>query len=966
MTKENEEALKKFAEYWNKPLDDIVRTVVARNLPLCEQRTAETQLEQRFAAELLKDKVGTEARYRDLVTKLTIPKKTDTDEKYSGGDEIRSHVALGILAYVMIGSATESWKICVTHFIEAAKRGNVTALYYLGEIYNKSLGEHRMNIHFSVSRVTNLIIPIFNESKKEEHEKIILTNLTEEKSIQRILDAIDIPQTTTNENYEEEYDTDIFGIYMGNAYTVQAIKEGHDRALYNLASRAYAYSFSMGKSGIDIANFESHPFYQQAAKEGNAQAFKKLAEMLGINEDEKNNEATIDYYRRAVINGDCEAAHRLGEIHEPKKTRGLNVEWRDAISFYQSAAAAGYSHSSQRLGDFYYQRNDYKQTHAFYLQALDQFTQQGHFGNSNLFYRLGEIYQNGFGIEQNFKQAIAFFTRAYSKKNASRHEKNHLESTRSALISTGEMYEHGLGVIWNLATAAKFYRHANKLELPKDVLDHLARVFTKQPNNLMVVYHAALAHRERHSVLDQSLETAFKILAATDLDKIAELIYKNKDGELIKQLFNDDINTKISERINVLKLKSAAIRANFLFAASSLCQLGYIYAGRNPNIKSIPMDLDLAAYYYHQVAARLGDCRINSDGNDFYDDGDVVNCVLLENDIIALFNVSSPPAVIYHVTLALSLYYLPNSNIFSFYSKLVEFTALYPTLLKRFAASQPELIKKFKLESKLEEKSLRQAELLNFAASHLPLLKSFILHQPDIVQTFERSRPELLLAFRELAVQCPDEFVQLVQRDSTNSWERITVLLADPNLVLKILRHLGSYSEVIQATTDMPKDMLGIIFSYFSAIDFPAELIKAVVMLKISEENRKKHEEKSEIITPRQMQENKIEGGSEKSSFKSKGVNKSEVDTKEDSDEKEIKLPASTRHRFWSSIERTTPSTMGSATSIEENTASFSSADSKYIRREEKNVNVTAVKDLEDVNKETDKDEKVLSKTLRH
>lgn len=101
--------------------------------------------------------------------------------------------------------------------------------------------------------------------------------------------------------------------------------------------------------GIRLDAARALEFYQQAAKQGNAEA----QNMLGWHyyTIASYNEA-IDWYQKAAKQGNAEAHYRLGEINQ--EGWGVKQSYAQAIDWYTKAANLGSGSAQFTLGLMYY------------------------------------------------------------------------------------------------------------------------------------------------------------------------------------------------------------------------------------------------------------------------------------------------------------------------------------------------------------------------------------------------------------------------------------------------------------------------------------------------------------------------------------------------------------------------------------------------------------------------------------
>lgn len=83
-----------------------------------------------------------------------------------------------------------------------------------------------------------------------------------------------------------------------------------------------------------------------------------------------------------------------------------------------------------------------------YAKALQESRPLAEKGDARSQYALGVLYENGYGVEKDLKQAAAWYLKAAKQGNT------------DAQYNLGAMYEHGVGMAVNYAEAARWYRPA--------------------------------------------------------------------------------------------------------------------------------------------------------------------------------------------------------------------------------------------------------------------------------------------------------------------------------------------------------------------------------------------------------------------------------------------------------------------------------------------------------------------------
>jgi TPR repeat protein len=115
------------------------------------------------------------------------------------------------------------------------------------------------------------------------------------------------------------------------------------------------------------------------------------------------------------------------------------------VSTTMRAARAGSREAQYRLGEMYDLgqgvTQDYRQAVVWYLRAAKQ-------GYAPAQFALAEMYKNGDGVAKDLNQAVTWYRRAASNGSA------------GAQLLLGVLYEGGTGVKQDLAEAARWYRRS--------------------------------------------------------------------------------------------------------------------------------------------------------------------------------------------------------------------------------------------------------------------------------------------------------------------------------------------------------------------------------------------------------------------------------------------------------------------------------------------------------------------------
>ena len=181
-------------------------------------------------------------------------------------------------------------------------------------------------------------------------------------------------------------------------------------------------------------------------------------------------EKALIYYEQAADLGYAKAQYSLGHMYE--NGYGVEPSVEKALEWYQKAADQGYPAAVKKLeelthtptpapvrvfptstvgpernagnGRFYLEKGDYSKALEFFEKAADQ-------GNAEAQYYLGYMYENGFGVEQSWKNW---------QKAAEWYQKAADQNYAPAQYGLGNLYMYNRGVTVSFETAAEWYLKA--------------------------------------------------------------------------------------------------------------------------------------------------------------------------------------------------------------------------------------------------------------------------------------------------------------------------------------------------------------------------------------------------------------------------------------------------------------------------------------------------------------------------
>jgi len=184
----------------------------------------------------------------------------------------------------------------------------------------------------------------------------------------------------------------------------------------------------------------AYEIYSLHALRGNSKAQKQLGMMhywgQGVTRSAKEG---ASWMRLAAEQGDLNAAHILGVIYSDEKGDSLNYE--EAVKWWKVAVEQGKGNPDQ-LGEFYEKglgvNQDFKEAIRLYQIGVSK---NYHISINHM----GRMYEKGQGVPQNYQEAVKRYRKASEK------------CLKMAHHNLGRMYEQGLGVTKDLVEAYKWY-----------------------------------------------------------------------------------------------------------------------------------------------------------------------------------------------------------------------------------------------------------------------------------------------------------------------------------------------------------------------------------------------------------------------------------------------------------------------------------------------------------------------------
>lgn len=205
---------------------------------------------------------------------------------------------------------------------------------------------------------------------------------------------------------------------------IKSAKQGHIEAQYQLGSKCLK-----GQAALYEKQFK---WLQKAAQQGHAKAQYKLAIIyLESKRIENNIERAVFWLLKSANQGNIRAQYSLTVMYI--NGRGLDQDYSKALKWCQKAA---------EQGDI--EAQNYVESLTELVENINQAEQ----GDSNAQYRLGLIYQNGYGDIKNIEKAIGWYQKAAKQGNM------------EAQSKLGYIYKVGCGISENYKKAVKYLQKA--------------------------------------------------------------------------------------------------------------------------------------------------------------------------------------------------------------------------------------------------------------------------------------------------------------------------------------------------------------------------------------------------------------------------------------------------------------------------------------------------------------------------
>lgn len=218
-------------------------------------------------------------------------------------------------------------------------------------------------------------------------------------------------------------------------------------AAENCAPAQYMVGYLNEKGLGTSQSFEKAlEWYEKAVQNGEPRACYNLGRIYQNSDFNGKDVAVAAYwYAYGAEHGSVECQCELGKMYEYGEYFEKNYE--EAAKWYKIAADKDDAISKTRLASLYECGLGVEQS---YKQAIILYREAAYNGNVNAQYALGRLYETGTGIKKSYPAALRWYKSAY-------HEH------KGAAFRIGLFYEFGCGVTKNFEAAFKWYRLAAKM-----------------------------------------------------------------------------------------------------------------------------------------------------------------------------------------------------------------------------------------------------------------------------------------------------------------------------------------------------------------------------------------------------------------------------------------------------------------------------------------------------------------------
>lgn len=219
----------------------------------------------------------------------------------------------------------------------------------------------------------------------------------------------------------------------------KAAAAGNIKAMLNLGE------IYRGRYGMQQPNYDKAiSFYTKAAGLGSIEAEYQIAQLMNSNLVDKNKYAVniksiIESLKRAANQGNLDAIVAVGDYYMQQPNIKL------ALEYYNKAAQHNFAPALSRLGLMYFNGDGVQQN---YQTSMEFFARAAAVGNATAEYYLGEMHRRGLGVKQDHEVSSAWYNKAAAK------------DFHKAEVRLADLYFAGKGVPADIYKAIELYKRS--------------------------------------------------------------------------------------------------------------------------------------------------------------------------------------------------------------------------------------------------------------------------------------------------------------------------------------------------------------------------------------------------------------------------------------------------------------------------------------------------------------------------
>ena len=303
--------------------------------------------------------------------------------------------------------------IAIKWWRKASDQGSEQALKKLKDVYQKKAEQGNANAQYELGNCY-----YYGKGIPEDTTKAIgwwekASNQGNEKALKKLVEWC-----------QKKADRgDIIAQYeLGNYYY-------YGKGINKNQNKAIEWWGKAGDNGNVHAKKRLFDLYKKLAINGDADAQYKLALCYHYGDGVKiNYERAIEWYKKAIIQGNLEAETNLLKIDTKYKENVEEINERNKIRLLKEEALKGNTDAQYNIGNYYYfnhnEDSNYNKAVYWWKKASEQ-------GNADAQYKLGICYYYGQGITKSIENAITCWEKASDRGN---------KKAKERLIETYEDY----------------------------------------------------------------------------------------------------------------------------------------------------------------------------------------------------------------------------------------------------------------------------------------------------------------------------------------------------------------------------------------------------------------------------------------------------------------------------------------------------------------------------------------------